>query len=66
MSTARTGRSQLARLRAPGWRVALLEELVDVDDIETARLVAARQREGRFARCLRRLDRELDAAVVGR
>ena len=52
MSTARTGRAQLSRLRALGLRVALLPALRDVDRIADARAVAALAPAGRFARAL--------------
>jgi rSAM/selenodomain-associated transferase 1 len=52
MSTARTGRAQLARLRALGLRVALLPARRDVDRIADARAVAALAPGGRFARAL--------------
>lgn len=52
MSTARTGRAQLARLRRLGLRVALLPALRDVDRIADARAVAALAPAGRFARAL--------------
>jgi rSAM/selenodomain-associated transferase 1 len=52
MSTARTGRAQLARLRRLGLRVAALPALRDVDRIADARAVAALAPAGRFARAL--------------
>jgi uncharacterized protein len=52
MSTGRTGRAQLARLRALGLRVALLPTLRDVDRIADARAVAELAPTGRFARAL--------------
>ena len=52
MSTARTGRAQLARLRALGLHVALLPALRDVDRIADAHAVAALVPGGRFARAL--------------
>ncbi len=52
MSTAHTGRAQLARLRGLGLRVALLPALRDVDRIADARAVAALAPSGRFARAL--------------
>jgi uncharacterized protein len=52
MSTAHTGRAQLARLRGLGLRVALLPALRDVDRIADARAVAALAPTGRFARAL--------------
>jgi rSAM/selenodomain-associated transferase 1 len=52
MSTAHTGRSQLARLRSLSLRVALLPALRDVDRIADAHAVAALAPSGRFARML--------------
>lgn len=52
MSTSRTGADQLARMTAVGLRVQLLDELVDVDTIETARTVAALSPLTSFARVL--------------
>jgi uncharacterized protein len=52
MSTPRTGRAQLVRLRGLGLRVALLPALRDVDRIADARAVAALAPGGRFARAL--------------
>jgi glycosyltransferase A (GT-A) superfamily protein (DUF2064 family) len=66
MSTAWTGRAQYVRLRSEGWRVALLEMLVDVDDFESARLVAALGRSPRFARYVEMVEDELGAGVAAR
>jgi rSAM/selenodomain-associated transferase 1 len=52
MSTAHTGRAQLARLRSLGLRVAQLPALRDVDRIADARAVAALAPTGRFAQAL--------------
>lgn len=52
MSTPETGDAQLARLRALGLRVALLETLCDVDTITDAVAVARRAPSTRFARAL--------------
>jgi rSAM/selenodomain-associated transferase 1 len=49
MSTAETGRVQLMRLRGHGLRPWLLPRLVDVDDAQTARAVAATAPHGAFA-----------------
>jgi rSAM/selenodomain-associated transferase 1 len=54
MSTAHTGRAQLARLRALGLHVALLPARRDVDRIADARAVAELAPTGRFARALAR------------
>lgn len=52
MSTAVTGEEQLRRLIERGRRPAMLPALADVDDIDTARRVAAAAPHGRFARAL--------------
>jgi rSAM/selenodomain-associated transferase 1 len=52
MSTAHTGRAQLARLQRLGLHVAKLPALRDVDRIADARAVAALAPTGRFARAL--------------
>ncbi len=62
MSTAHTGTIQHARLVARGLRPARLPALVDVDDIETARLAARAAPAGRFAAALRAIDRTEVAA----
>jgi rSAM/selenodomain-associated transferase 1 len=54
MSTAHTGHTQLARLRALGLRVAPLPVRRDVDCIADARAVAELAPTGRFARALAR------------
>jgi len=56
MSQDDTGEHQLARLASFGLRVAHLPELVDVDTIDDARLVAASAPSGRFASVLTRYD----------
>jgi uncharacterized protein len=55
MSTSRTGADQLARMRAGGLTVQLLEPLVDVDTAATAKIVADAAPDSEFARCLRRI-----------
>jgi glycosyltransferase A (GT-A) superfamily protein (DUF2064 family) len=57
MSTESTGVHQLQRLSAAGLRVRLLPPLHDVDDLESARRVAAGAPHGRFAAVLDGLDR---------
>jgi uncharacterized protein len=52
MSTAHTGRAQLARLRTLGLGVELLPALRDVDRIADAHAIAALAPRGRFARAL--------------
>lgn len=52
MSTERTGAAQLERLRAQGMRVQLLDELTDVDTIESARDVARVATGSAFAAAL--------------
>lgn len=56
MSTTGTGTAQADRLAELGCRVALTHELLDVDDIESARLVAARAPGTTFAALLARLE----------
>jgi glycosyltransferase A (GT-A) superfamily protein (DUF2064 family) len=56
MSTARTGREQLRRLRACGLRVQLLDTLDDIDTFDTAQQVAADYPHGAFARAVRELE----------
>ncbi|GAA4671578.1 TIGR04282 family arsenosugar biosynthesis glycosyltransferase [Frondihabitans cladoniiphilus] len=56
MSQDDTGFHQLARLAAAGLTVAHLPELVDVDTIDDARLVAASAPDSRFATALRLAD----------
>jgi hypothetical protein len=53
MSTPFTGAAQLQRLQASGLRVAMLPELVDVDDATSARIVADLVPSSRFAASLR-------------
>jgi uncharacterized protein len=55
MSSERTGAAQRQRLRELGLPVQELDELLDVDDIDSARRVAAAAPGTRFARCLRSL-----------
>lgn len=55
MSTTRTGREQLARLRAAGLTVRRLAQLRDVDTARDARVVAAGAPGGSFAAVLGRL-----------
>ncbi len=57
MSRSDTGRRQLERLQALGLAVAIQPELCDVDDIASARRVAAEAPETRFARRFRALAR---------
>jgi rSAM/selenodomain-associated transferase 1 len=57
MSRPDTGARQLARLRDGGRRVALLDALVDVDDVGTAEAVAREMPSSRFAAAV--------AAVIG-
>lgn len=52
MSTGRTGAAQLARLLSLGLRVQLLDELTDVDTIDSALEVARLAPGTRFARVL--------------
>jgi uncharacterized protein len=56
MSSARTGASQRARLRRLELAVAGLPALTDVDDVATARAVAAGAPHTRFARALATCD----------
>ena len=56
MSTDHTGADQLARLRGLGLRVQLLDELTDVDTIDSAREVATLAPRSAFAAALRRAD----------
>jgi uncharacterized protein len=55
MSTSRTGADQLARMRAGGLTVQLLEPLLDVDTAAAAKIVADAAPDSEFARCLRRI-----------
>jgi uncharacterized protein len=55
MSTSRTGAEQLARMRAGGLSVQLLEPLMDVDTAAAAKIVADIAPDSEFARCLRRI-----------
>lgn len=59
MSTPRTGAAQHARLRALGLRVGALPPLTDVDDIASARAVAAAAPGTAFAAALSRVEAEL-------
>lgn len=61
MSTPATGRILLERLRAAGLRVGMLPELTDIDDIDSARAVAACVPLSRVARELARVDARLAA-----
>ncbi len=54
MSTAHTGADQLERLRALGRPVQVLDELTDVDTVESADEVALLAPASRFARALAR------------
>lgn len=63
MSTRRTAHEQLRRLRAAGLTVQVLPELVDVDDIGTATLVAAHAPHTRFADAYERIVRPIVRAV---
>ncbi len=56
MSTSHTGAAQRRRLDELGCRVWLAPELVDVDDIASARVVAASAPQTRFARALTELE----------
>lgn len=56
MSSDRTGEAQRARLRELSLPCTELEPLLDVDDIDSARTVAAIAPDSRFARCLRAHD----------
>lgn len=62
MSTSYTGVAQLARLRAHGLAVQLLDELTDVDTIADADDVASCASGGRFADAIRRIRPGLTAA----
>jgi glycosyltransferase A (GT-A) superfamily protein (DUF2064 family) len=53
MSVPSTGTEQLRRLRVLGLRVQLLNELSDVDTVESARQVAAEAPHTEFAQTLR-------------
>jgi hypothetical protein len=53
MSTPDTGVAQLERLRAAGRQVAMLPELVDVDDAQSAHAVARIAPRTRFAQTMR-------------
>jgi uncharacterized protein len=55
MSTAGTGKAQLARLQALGLTVRLLPELRDVDHLDDARAAAAAARGTRFEAAFRSL-----------
>ena len=56
MSQDNTGQLQLERLAAAGLRVRMLQELVDVDTIDDARLVAGFAPHTEFARALASFD----------
>jgi glycosyltransferase A (GT-A) superfamily protein (DUF2064 family) len=58
MSTADTGRIQLARLVSAGLRVQLLDQLSDVDTFDVATTVAERAPWTRFADTLTRVSRD--------
>lgn len=60
MSTADTGRAQLARLTKAGLRVRHVRTCTDVDDAATARAVAAQVPRSRFAATLRPMLADLD------
>lgn len=55
MSTPVTGSAQARRLRRSGCRVVATRELTDVDDLASARAVAAAAPDTRFARTLARM-----------
>lgn len=55
MSTADTGAIQLARLRAAGLRVQLLDELSDFDTFEAAQAILGQAPDGAFARAMHQL-----------
>lgn len=63
MSVPHTGRVQLARLTQAGLRVSLMPELVDVDTVDDARLVASQAPDSRFAATLRGLDADASRLV---
>lgn len=62
MSTAHTCQDTLDALRGAGMRVGLLPELIDVDTLADAELVAGSAPNGRFARAFRQLDVRADTA----
>ncbi|MFD0273515.1 DUF2064 domain-containing protein [Kitasatospora sp. NPDC127111] len=62
MSTPGTGAALLDRLGAAGLVVEGLPELTDVDTVGDARLVAAQAPDGRFAACLRAVERAAEKA----
>lgn len=64
MSVSTTGAQQLARLRAAGLDVQLLDTLTDVDTVETAEQVAAAAPDTRFARVWRALDIDAEGDVA--
>jgi uncharacterized protein len=66
MSTDGTGRAQLARLRDAGLRVRQVPELVDVDTVDDAILVAQQAPGSRFAATLGTLHPEERARPGGR
>jgi rSAM/selenodomain-associated transferase 1 len=61
MSESHTGRAQLDRLRAAGLRVRQVPELVDVDTVDDAVLVARQAPGSRFAATLAVLEQNLTA-----
>jgi rSAM/selenodomain-associated transferase 1 len=61
MSETHTGQAQLDRLRAAGLRVRQVPELVDVDTVDDAVLVARQAPGSRFAATLAVLDQNLAA-----
>lgn len=63
MSRDDTGERQLARLAEAGLGVAFLPELVDVDTIDDARVVAEIAPDGRFAHTLHACTADLNARV---
>lgn len=64
MSTARTGESQLARLRARRLRCHLLPQLVDVDHFEDAMTVAAGMAPSTFTERVAAVSRSVDARAA--
>lgn len=64
MSTPETGAIQLERLRALGLRVQILDELTDVDTIETAREVARLATGSAFTAALARALLSVERAVL--
>ena len=66
MSTPDTGSLTLDALRRPGFRVAILPTLTDVDTMSDALLVAETVPHSRFARALRSLPFQWTAGMVTR